>query len=47
MLTQLSAEILEIDATVYTANIQKHLVNGVLLNAWRQLFQVNHDPVRH
>lgn len=47
MLTQLPAEILEIDAVVYTANIQKLLVNGLLLNAWRQLFHVNHDPVRH
>ena len=46
MLAQLPAEVLIIDAAVYTADIQKHLVDAVLLHARRQLLKMRHNPVR-
>lgn len=46
MLAQLPAEVLIIDAAVYTADIQKHLVDAVLLHARRQLLEMRHNPVR-
>lgn len=46
MLAQLPAEVLIIDAAVYTADIQKHLVNAVLLHARCQLLEMRHNPVR-
>ena len=47
MLAQLPAEVLKINAAVYAANVQKHLVDAVLLHAWRQLLEMRHNSVRH
>lgn len=47
MLAQLPAEVLKINAAVYAANVQKHLVDAVLLHARRQLLEMRHNPVGH
>lgn len=47
MFAQLAPEILKIHAAVYTPDIQKHLVDAVLLDVRRQILEVRHDPVRH
>lgn len=43
----MSAEVLNIDANVHIADIQKRLVDAALLNARCQFLKVRHNPVRH
>lgn len=45
MLSQSPAKMLKIFAPIDTAQIEKHLVNAVLLNPRRQLFECNHHAL--
>lgn len=47
VLAKLAPEILKIHTAIYTPDIQKHLVDAVMLDVRRQILEVRHDPIRH